>query len=368
MKFQVQTDVLAAAIQHVVPAAARHSAFDSTRYILLEAATDHVTVKATDLDIFIARLAPAVGARSGAALVTPKALSEVLAGVPGDEIIEIETLDGVLHVAGAGWRCRLFAPPVSAWPTWHGEHSTPSPVCLDPDACTALARALRFVEPSASRDESRPNLRSAFIEMRAGCLRVAATNGAQLALVDVPEVVWDPELRLLVRLDGLQMLADLLANGPTASLSATGARLHVATPECSLVVPLEDAAFPDYTVAIPKSSSRRVVVARDRLLASLRRAAPVTDRDGRVEVLVDPDGLTLRTMPSDDGACEEALPIIDAGGEPGRTAFDVRKLMGIIERTSGDAVELLLNEPLSPAIIRSQGDERTFHLLMPVRP
>jgi DNA polymerase-3 subunit beta len=54
-------------------------------------------------------------------------------------------------------------------------------------------------------------------------------------------------------------------------------------------------------------------------------------------------------------------------GEEVQVAFNARYLLDALQAIDGDDVELALNGPLQPAVVRAQGKEDYLCVIMPVR-
>ncbi|MBU4310824.1 DNA polymerase III subunit beta, partial [bacterium] len=130
---------------------------------------------------------------------------------------------------------------------------------------------------------------------------------------------------------------------------------------------LIEGQFPDYKQLIPKKSTKRLSINREKLLKGVRRAALLADaRTGAVELLAYSNKLIIKSQTPQVGEAREEMDI-DYSGEEIRTAYSARYILDLLKNISSEEVSLELNEPLSPGVIRPVSEEDYLCVIMPMR-
>jgi DNA polymerase-3 subunit beta len=75
--------------------------------------------------------------------------------------------------------------------------------------------------------------------------------------------------------------------------------------------------------------------------------------------------LTVQARSAETGSNEDRLPV-STEGDPVEISFNVRYLIDVLNVIGQDRVELTINNPSSPGVIRPVGDDTFTHVVMPM--
>lgn len=359
-------DNLAAAVglvQRVIPP---RSPLPVLSGILLKAADDRLTLTGSDLELAISMWIPAEVTTPGELLLPARYVADIVRRLPEGPVQIEAAADGcgaVLRYGNAQARLSGFPPqdyPQLPQVIPQVKFSLPVETCRD---------LVRQVIYAAGQDELRPIFTGVLLEIVEGELYLVATDTHRLALkrYRLP----DNELQLTNIVIPAKAVNELYR-----SLGVLEGEVTVRVAEnyvgftsgpLRLITRLIDGRYPDYRQVIPKSYLTRLT-ALDGLafLRTIERAAVFAQEEVPV-VLCEIEGDTMRvSAQSQVGSLEETLPVCSEG-EPVAVAFNAGYLMEALRASSTQEVDLELNGPLGPAVLRPAGADDYLALVLPVR-
>lgn len=338
---------------------------------LLEARPEGgLRIAATDLDVTFDGLLPARVERPGRVTVDGKRLYEIARTLPGEEVSI--TVDDDARVI---LRCKsaefvLLGIPADGYPnlpTVAGQQLTP----VDGLALRSLIERTQF---SVSTEESRPNLNGVFFHsLGGGRVRVVSTDGHRLSQSERDltrgEVALEARDGVIVPRKGVAEIKRLLDEvGPEVEIGFLANNLVLRAGDLVLFVRLIDAAFPDYTQVIPRSTERKIVLDRSPFLAAIKRISILaSERTHGMRLELTKSKLTLVSDNPDLGKAREEIEIEDYEGSDLAIAFNSKYVIDILNVLSAEKVVLLLNEALSPGLVREFGNDDDLFVVMPMR-
>ncbi len=221
---------------------------------------------------------------------------------------------------------------------------------------------------SAATDEFMRNLYGVFWEMSDGNLRLVASDGFRLALMDQP-VSFDMEISFLISLPSMKELKNVLSNTgePTLNLRFDGKRLSVEAGDVEVTMRVVDADFPDYRRVLPSHHSTKVVLSRDELLDALKRVMIIARKGSEaVKFSIEDGGLTLSSKSPDYGEVVEELDA-DVEGEELYIAFNPKFVQESLRKIDTSEVEMLFDGQAKPLKLKPLENEEYFYIIMPIR-
>src|SRR5205823_9007507 len=204
-------------------------------------------------------------------------------------------------------------------------------VPVDPAQLLEMIEKTQF---AISADETRHNLNGVYFEVTQGNVRMVATDGHRLSLVERPAPGnFNMKKGVIVPRKGLFELRRLLAEEGTSAceLGFTESSAGCRRGELTMVMRLIDGVFPDYMQVIPKEADRTVTVDRPRLLDTLQRMSILSsDRStNAVKFELQKDLLRVTSQNPDLGDAKEEIPVT-YGGTPLQIGFNARYLMDVL--------------------------------------
>ena len=161
MKFSIAQTEFLDALQVVSSAVPNRTTLPVLSNILLDASTDGIELKATDLDLAIATRAKANVKEAGSLTVPAKKLFELVRKLPKEEL-KIDAKDLTLNVGSKSGRYKFLCIRPEEFPAVP-EVAPDVEFSLEPDLTDRLIRRTIY---SISADETRPALNGALIQIR----------------------------------------------------------------------------------------------------------------------------------------------------------------------------------------------------------
>jgi DNA polymerase-3 subunit beta len=326
--------------------------------LLVEVAGRMMRVTGTDLEVTVRTDLEVEVMEPGTTVVPARLATEAVRKLPSGAVV-LQAEDGEVEITGGGPRFRFREFNVEDYPKV-AEPDLTGAITVDGGAFVA---AIGQVAVAASSDDARPILSGVYFENEGGKLRLVTTDSYRLAVRDLPSV--DAHMVGLVPVRALKELARSV--GASSLKVALGDReAAFASDRGSLTARLIEGAFPNYRALIPASYPNRVVVGRDALLDAIDRASLVAEDHIPIRMTLQSGGIELSVTRQDVGGETEHVEA-DYSGEELTIAFNSRYLNDGVTAIDTDNVILDVMDPLKPGVLRGEGNEEYFYLLMPVR-
>ncbi len=218
-----------------------------------------------------------------------------------------------------------------------------------------------------SQDETRYTYNGVFMESEGDVLRLIATDGHRLALIERPNAGMSFEEGVIIHKKALGELVKLLADSEEdveISLQENHVIFRMAGIELS--ARLIDGDFPKYRQVIPTDNKHLIVTDKDHLLRALRRVSLLSNETRMVKFIFSSGQLTLTTNGSDAGEAEEVLES-DYSGDELIIGFNSRYCLDVLNILEEENVCFHLKDSLSPGVLTPNGAEGYTYVIMPMR-
>jgi DNA polymerase-3 subunit beta len=348
-------------------------------HVLLEPNSGSLVVSATDLEVGI-RTEVACGAGKEKSLtLNARKLFEIVREAAGDEV-KLDSLDndwvelkcGRAKFKMMGLDPRSFpAMPSQAAAKSEGAAAKKGVKAELSIGASVLGAMIDKTIFAVSPDEARYNLSGVYIESPAeGKARMVATDGHRLSMIEREVGGFKLEGGAIIPRKGLQELRKLLeqTGEEQVKLSLDGQLAYLKRGKTDVSMRLVEGEFPDYRGVIPKQSRHQVRIARDDLMAAIKRASIFSnERYHGVKLALSSGTLTISSTSPEMGEASETLDV-DFKGEEFSIGFNanyVREALTVIP--SGEDVMLGLSDDVSPGVLTTPSDSTFTYVVMPMR-
>jgi DNA polymerase III subunit beta len=341
--------------------------------VLIEPAEQGVSILATDLDIGTRRSCTAKVKGVGSLTVNARKLFELVKEMQGN-VIHVKGIDNHrVEIVSGKARFYLVGLDPKEFPSIPGLSSKPGKGATEVKASSSVLGAM--IESTlfaVSLDETRINLSGVFVENQPDVLRMVATDGHRLALIDRKVEGTVPDKGVILPRKGLLEARKLLEAGDGGedmiTLSIDGAIAKVLRGRAELFMRLIEGEFPDYRQVIPKQSKAKVGLPRADFLHALSCASVLSsERAKGIRITLRPGALEVQASNPDvgDGTYETE---VGYSGEELSIGFNGRYLIeALMAMREGDRVEFMASDDVSPGILRPEGDDSYYYVVMPMR-
>jgi len=326
-------------------------------------------IAATDLEVGIRSEHEAQVGKPGALTVSARKLYDVVRELPDETVSLGATANSYLELQCGRARFSLAGASAEEYPSLP-EFPSDRLVRLPAAVLSVMITRVMY---AASVDETRYNLNGAFVEVDAGAgkLRMVATDGHRLALVDRalgPDVEGLASGVIIPR-KGLAEMKRLVdeEDDDEVEIGFAGNSGLVRRGGVTLVMRLIEGEFPDYRKVIPASFEQALVLPAEVLVAALRRVAVLSSERSRAVKLDLGDGrLVVSSNNPDLGEAQEEVDV-DYEGAKLTLGFNVRYLLDALGALAAKEVRLGLRDANSPAQIQPTDDGESLAVVMPMR-
>ena len=377
MKLTIARDEFVQGLARAHGVADRRSSMPVLANVLLETeGPGGLRISATDLHLGITGVVPASVETTGATTAAARTLFDIVRNLPDGEVSLSVDENQWLRVRCGRVNYRIAGIPAEDFPGLPSAEEV-SFFCLDAELLSRIIEQTHF---AVSPDEGRPHLNGALFEGDGAKLRMVATDGHRLSMIerDVEAEKGSFGFSMLIPLKGIHELRRLLdegagdievgAAGPNAFFRRhlAGAGQGVET-EVTMSVKLVDARFPPYEKVIPKSTERHVTVARVPLLEALRRASLISrEKSAAIRMILGDHRLTVTSDNPDVGEASEEVDA-DYDGEELVMGFNGRYVMDTLSALDSESIVLELNGATDACVIKSSDDDGYLGVVMPMR-
>ena len=372
MELQIGIDEFGRALYRAQGIVEKKSTMPILASVLLEATEDgKLRVSAFDLEIGVQTLHPAEVRKGGSVALKHKELYDIIRALPEKTVVLKREANNRVRLTSGAAEFNIVGQAAEDYPPFPRSEKV-NYVAVDP---TSLLEMIEKTQFAISADETRHNLNGVYFETTEGIVRMVATDGHRLSLVQRPiDGAFNLKRGVIVPRKGLLELRRLLAEEATGvcELGFTDTSGVFRRGDVTMVMRLIDGTFPDYMQVIPKEADRTVTVDRPRLLDTLKRMSLLSSDRSTNAVRFELQEGTLRVTSQnpDLGDAREEIPVTYKG-TPLNIGFNARYLMDVLQVVDTAQMNVELCDELSPGVLKPFGDPgagaRYTAVIMPMR-
>lgn len=355
MRLTVRRKAFLAALTAAKGATDPKNAMPALLCVLIRAEGERARVAATNLRVGVEVMLPAKVEKAGAAAVYARELHALVSTFPdGDVVLEVDKASIVLRAGRGRHRLPMIAaedyPPL---PAREGDDR----IAVD---AALLASLISAALPAMSTDDLRPHLAGMLFQSDGVDLHVYATDGHRLAWAKAP--VPFPACKWLVPHGAVRELHRFLGAGGSVDIAERGRTIFVEREGQTLSILLSDEVFPPVERFIPQSHTKLIGVAREPLVAAVKRVQVTSPKAMALELQA--GSLTLVTA-NTAGAESSEIVDVDYEGETLRIGVNPKYLLDAIP--SCDKFVLEMAGELDPIVVRGVDGLHVLSVIMPMR-
>ena len=365
MRFSVQREVLLKPLSQVVGVVERRQTLPVLANLLVVASSDGVAFTGTDLEVEMVARTAADQLEAGELTVPARKLFDICRALPDGIKVDFRQNGDRVTLSAGKSRFTLSTLPASEFPQVDNIDVVER-VTLPEATLKELIDRTAF---AMAHQDVRYYLNGTLLDLRENALRCVATDGHRLALCETAiELNARTKRQVIIPRKGVLELQRLLDAGDgTVEIELGRNHLRVRRGDFVFTTKLIDGRFPDYEAVIPIGADKMFSVGRDELRAALQRAAILSNEKYRgVKLELAPNKLNIVAHnPEQEEAVEEleVQTVVDGLG----VGFNVNYLLDALGALRGNDVTLALRDSNSSCLIRDADNERSRHVIMPLR-
>ena len=371
MELTVQRELLQRELQLCQGIAGAADKIPILANVLVEAREDSTLgITTTNLEVALRSRCPAAVTTKGSTSVPARKFFELVRAIP-DESVKLSARPGTVEIRADGFDARLQTMPVSDFP----DVPVPEDLAAESLDTGKLRELIARTWFATTGDDSRFFLNGSLLILRAGLMKMVATDGHRLSIASAdrdPEGgsgTGDEEARKIIPKKTLKELEKLLGEDEDKVVLRQGeSHLFFDAGNRQLVSRVIDAVFPQYERVIPAPADHRVEFQRAQLEAAIRRVALLAGRDSQaVKLQIEAGKTELKAASADAGEASESL-LVDYEGPEMEVSFNAEYLNEFLSAAGSDGVTLEMKDEKSQAIMCPTGERKAYtYVIMPMR-
>jgi DNA polymerase-3 subunit beta len=342
--------------------------------VLLKAADGRLQIAATDLDVTILSSCAARITTPGGVTIEAKRLFDIVRSLPDEDVhFTLQENNSILVESGTA-KFRLLGLPAEDYPTLPTVNVSDA-YTIPLDELKTMVGKVKF---AITHEETRFQLNGALLKVLPNKMEMVATDGHRMALINFPSGISvkgkkATDLTILVPRKALDEILRLEGGAEgTVQFGVSENQLFFEAGDRRLLARMIDVNFPNYMEVISKDNDRRVMVDRERLLATIKRISLVAnERTRAVRFDFAPGKLTVSSTNPELGDARETVPI-DYAGQPFFVGLNAAYVMDFLSATDTPSVSLDLKDENSQCIGRPATNAEDLpydylYVVMPMR-
>lgn len=368
MKFTVETgDLLKALLRtnNVVPS---KSTLPILENILFELTGNTLTVTATDLEVSMSVSISVKGNTDGKIAVPAKRLMETVRSLSETPILfTAEIANNKVKMITSTGEYKLTGEVSTEFPTIpefkEGEH-----IIFENQMFRRLIQKTVF---AVSGDELRPAMMGVLLQIKPQEVCAAATDGHRLVRMVTKKISGGKQTReVIIPIKALNLIAKFAEDG-TTSISLNESHIRFSFENTVLISRIIQEKYPNYESVIPLENDKKLVVEKERLIASVRRVALYSSSTThQIRFQVRKEDLRISAEDVDfGGEANEKIPC-DYSADEMEIGFNANYIIDLLAHTDSDEVLFTFSNPTRAAIVQpltQRESEDILMLVMPIR-
>jgi DNA polymerase-3 subunit beta len=325
--------------------------------IYLTTTDEGVEMRATDLHAAVVYTCSAKVVDAGTITVPAKLLVDIVNNLPAEPVF-IENSAFTIFLKCGAFDCQINGLDPADFP----ELPNVSGDSITVDA-RPLADALIRSMSAVAMDDSRPVLTAVRMNVTPTDVSVVSADGFRLSKMDFPiteqAVTWN---NVLIPAATIGLIIKAMPTTGTVTIARTDTMIQFVLPRVTYISRLIEGTYPDIERVFPKSFVNRMVVDAKELRQALKVARLIHTT---VKIAIMDDHINLSANDSGRGNNRTTLQV-QRSGETHTLALNVAYLDNAVAACMSNHVIIETTSETAPALVRPQGDEHYWHIVMPM--
>lgn len=335
------------------------------RCVVFDAHETTLTLRATNLELSIEKTISAQVTTSGKVAIPAQTLLATLKTSPQQTKVSFEVIDNTVVLEIGGSKTTIKTIPLEDFPTipkpetkttYHIPQST-------------LITGVRSVLYSASTSLIKPELASVYMYHEDGSMVFVATDSFRLGEKKIPLKTDEDIPTTIMPVRNTTELIRILETQNEGDIEVFIDENQYSIQKEGLYVTsrIIDGSFPDYKSILPKETTTEVVVLKNDLLQTLKKAQIFSDKFGQINLHMYPEKktFTISSQNSDIGEIFDSLDAVVTGQDLD-ISFNYKYLIDVFQSITTDSISLKFAGIGRPLIIKGVGDKNFTYLVMPM--
>lgn len=369
MKFSIDKQNLSESLKKFQGILEKNPVVPIASSLLCEAKDDELVISATNFEVGIIVRKSLPVAEKGTIVVDGQKFSEIINQLPEGDI-SIERKDD-------GWITIKHGKNIHFNLAVLSDEKIP-PIKVDEKLrygeieAQILSDLIKKTIYAVSDDRTRDVLRGILIEGEKNSVKMVATDGHRLALVEKEGVFGkgvDLKKGTIVPKKGakeIRRLAQELKDDAVVKMGFSDKNITITEGGETLIVRLIEGQFPDYTIAIPKENTIKIGVKIRMIVDTLKRVTLLTEEETKVVKFLCRDGvMVVSSKKLGVGEATEEMDI-EYRGETVEFGLNSRYVLDVMNTMDGEDAVIEVKDGQTPVLFKEKGNDRALSIIMPM--
>ena len=365
MQLSIEREELLKPLQQIIGAVERRQTMPALSNLLLKGGDQGLSLTATDLEVELVASLDIELSDSGNITIPARKLLDICRSLPDSAKLEISSSNEKVKVNSGRSRFTLATLPAEDFPTIDDLELDQSVVITQSE----LRNLIEKTSFAMAQQDVRYYLNGMLLEVDAESIRTVSTDGHRLALTRIQHKSdVDSSKQIILPRKGVQELLRLLSEEDISVTLAMGKNhIRVELPNLRFTSKLIDGRFPDYQRVLPEAEGNRAKIDKETLKQALTRASILSNEKYKgIRLILDDNSLVIQAQNPEHEEAEDEIEM-DYQGEKLEVGFNVVYLLDVLNALDSKAVEIIIKDANSSALIVSPDDQESKYVVMPMR-
>lgn len=339
--------------------------------VFLSASNNVLTIKATDVKVSFQASVPVQVQEEGSTTVYCDKLMGILSALPEGEVEFAQqggdgsqALGVVIKPTGKKIKFEMRTMSEEKFPEVAVSEDAPYFEVSAKEIKEMIAQTVFAV----SSDETRYFMNGVYFEKKGDSLNMVATDGRRMGFSSKEILAGVPDFpAAIIHPKVLGIVLKHCPDEGNIQMAIVDKMVFFKFASYRFGAALIDGQFPAYERVIPASQAHHFTVAKDELVAAMRRVALMVDKKaGRIYFNMEPGLLRITSRQSELGSADEEIPS-DYEGDPISIAMNYRYIDEPLRVLSGDKIAFEFTEEMKAVTMRPEPASHYFHIIMPMQ-
>jgi DNA polymerase-3 subunit beta len=334
--------------------------------VLLEADQNRLKVFATDLEVSLTDEVQAQVLQTGRVAVSAKNLFEIGKKLSDGSLQLTKKENNWLQIKQGKYVSKIIGVSSDDYPVFPAY----SPQSFNKIEAQTLKEMIDRTIYSVSNDETRYHLNGVFFEISKTGLRMVATDGHRMSLINKKiETIETPvQQGVIIPRKGLYEIKKILeGHSGLVEVAIEGSQFILRSESAVLMIRLIEGKYPNYQQFIPQKLPLKLNLPRVLFLQSLERVALLANQKSKaVQFVLTKGRMEISSQNPELGDAKEEIEI-DYKGQDIKIGFNAKYITDVLMSMDQEIVDLELNDQLSPGLIKQHQDDQYTCVVMPMR-
>jgi len=381
MKLSVSKDEMQEKLSNIQNIAEKRNTMPILSHFLLDAGKKGSYIVATDVETALKEPLDVEVEEEGKLCIPARKLLEIVREMEGD--LSFESVDEQwLKVRAGSSDFRLACLPPSEFPAWPALGDAEEIIIDAPILMEMIEKTIY----SAGESDTRYTLNGLLFHVKPQdkSFTIVGTDGHRLALIIrqmdgadrlkeekkiiVPRKAVSELRRFLPALDeGKETEKVKILVGEKHLLFSVGSAVSDGAGEVQFLTRLIEGTYPNYENVIPLTNEKKMLIERNTFAKVLRRVSVMSrERASAVRFDIGEEKLVVSSSNPDIGEAREEIAV-EYKNDKLSLGFNARYVIDVLGAMTSEKVSLELQDPLSPVLLKEDGNENYKCVIMPMR-